>query len=609
MTLYDGLTVVADFVPARDGEGRVGLYDVVGDLGFRQSASATPLVAGAELVLPEGYEELTYVDFTGSQYVDTLYTPATTNFGFSLDFIYYNRVSTLSGEYAQILGSSYKNNGAWGGVTLGGFQTHPGGQMTFCAPDSGLRIYDPELVSDIRQVCEIKKSVYTHRVGTTTTTLAFSNSMVPTKYYGSFYLGAVHNDSGAPAATGLLRARVYRLKLFYENRMTADFVPAKDGEGRVGLYDVAGDLGFRQSASATPLVGGPAITGKKNTLTVDDNVVGLGGFSPSKTNYTLTVGRRYRITAKPKVVHPTSGQPYVCTGWTLLDRYGEVVTNAVSCLFEYRQTEAYEGDSLTLTWQWTTYDPALEAIPSDYEPIEYVASDFTQYLDTELESGPTTRFVVDFRLPLGNTMASGKTASRMGWGNGNKHDSFLCGIINDDTLEAGATVFYSSVGSTWTARYAGKHVDVVRHTFDIGPGRQAFDGTVYANDDPAEVYKDPTATPKIPKDNSHMYLFAIGAGWNAEAGDNPMTAEIYSCQIYTNDVLIADMRPARKVSEGPAYTSAAAYGFYDLVRQRYFTAQSVGSPGTAIALSGSSTVLNKILPKVKDRVGFALVVK
>lgn len=68
--IYDNGTLARDFVPVMSPEGEVGLFDLV-ERKFYGNAG-TGVFTGIEYaVLPEGYTQLTYIESTGTQYIDT----------------------------------------------------------------------------------------------------------------------------------------------------------------------------------------------------------------------------------------------------------------------------------------------------------------------------------------------------------------------------------------------------------------------------------------------------------------------------------------------------------------------------------------------------------
>ena len=120
--IYDGDSVVSDFVPVLNPDGVAGLYDVAGLAGFRPSATTTAFTAGGvkpeeypdcepDVVVPSGMKRLDYIESTGTQYIDTGILP-TLDMSFETVFacssISYGRdlVGSVSRPYSNV-GSQY----------------------------------------------------------------------------------------------------------------------------------------------------------------------------------------------------------------------------------------------------------------------------------------------------------------------------------------------------------------------------------------------------------------------------------------------------------------------------------------------------------------------
>lgn len=70
--IYDNGTLVRDFIPCINPSGEVGLYDLVGKQFYGNSGTGT-FGAGdvVEYQLPDGYEELAYIQSSGGPYIDS----------------------------------------------------------------------------------------------------------------------------------------------------------------------------------------------------------------------------------------------------------------------------------------------------------------------------------------------------------------------------------------------------------------------------------------------------------------------------------------------------------------------------------------------------------
>lgn len=98
MQIYDAYTLVRDYVPAeRDSDNKIGLYDVVNNTFVYENIS-----------LPSGYEHVSYLGSSGTQYINTSEVPGPKT-GFFADFKSSNIVGSSS--YGAIFGSSDSETG------------------------------------------------------------------------------------------------------------------------------------------------------------------------------------------------------------------------------------------------------------------------------------------------------------------------------------------------------------------------------------------------------------------------------------------------------------------------------------------------------------------
>lgn len=213
------------------------------------AAAALASLAGA-VELPAGYTSVEYIQSAGgsvnSAYVDTGYTPTSGSFGFFLDFTY---LDTVGSSGTRLMGSSAVAGSKWRGIGLTAWSnTGGGGQLVF--DNNANAILDPGIVSGTKMWIELKNLHVTSSTGLNTD---FS-SCTPS-YYGNVYVGNAHRETMANGSA----MRIYRFKLYNGNTLVHDFVPATNASGVPGLYDIAGDAGFRASATSTAFTAGPEV--------------------------------------------------------------------------------------------------------------------------------------------------------------------------------------------------------------------------------------------------------------------------------------------------------------------------------------------------------------
>jgi len=523
LKFYEGEDVVHDFIPVRTIDGRVGLYDVKGSLGLRVSATESPYIAGAL-----GVTFLEYVESTGSQYLDTGYTPTDMNFGFDLDFRYDNVVAT-AGDYAQVLGSSQLNqNGRWGGITVNGYATKPGGQLCF---GYGNDFKDPGLVQGERMQISLRQKKYTSSTGTS---VVFGE--VDTFFYGSVWLGKIHRES--PNAN-TMKGRYYGFRLYDGNALVRDFRPAKK-DGIAGFYDMVFET-FSASSSEDAFVAGPATC----NLKISSSREGAGSVSTGFISTNLLAESTFVCVASPDWTDEDAQVKYVCRGWTLKDASGSVIMADFNSLKFNHTLPTNEVQFL----EWN-YIPS--ELPDGYCLLTHITSTGTQAADLGVTPGRGTRVVYDFRL----TEASASTRSLSGWGSGGSTDAYMWGHM-EAAARGVVGVFSSSIGTNWLFASTGIALDTERHVFDLNDGLQFFDGNLYGT-------SLAVATPN-PGDSTaqqHLYAAALHGGWGAgTTGGTPnghMKSDIYGCSIYRGYTCVADYVPCRR-------TSDSAAGLYDVL--------------------------------------------
>ena len=482
LKFYEGEDVVHDFVPVRTIDGRVGLYDVKGSLGLRVSATESPYIAGTL-----GVTFLEYVESTGTQYLDTGYTPANMDFGFDLDFRYDNVVAT-SGDYAQVLGSSQYNSGNWGGVLVNGYASKSGGQLRF---GFGNPVEDPGLVQGERMQISLRQKEYTSSTGKTN---VFNDAT--TKFYGSVWLGKIHRES--PNAN-TMKGRYYGFRLYDGNVLVRDFRPAKKDDV-AGFYDTVFET-FSASSSEDAFVAGPATC----NLEVASSRDGVGSVSTGFVTTNLLAETTFVCIASPDWTDGATQVKYVCRGWVLKNARGSVIMADDNSLKFNRTLPTNEVQIL----EWN-YVPS--ELPDGYHLLKHITSTGTQAADLGVTPGNEVRVVYDFRL----TEVSSVTRALSGWGSGSSTDAYMWGHM--ETAAKGVVgVFSSSIGTNWVFASTGVALDTERHVFDLNDGLQFFDGNLYGT-------SLAVAVPNPEKSTAQQHLYAVVQVGTVAMEDLPLMA-------------------------------------------------------------------------------------
>ena len=183
--------------------------------------------------LPDGYTQLEYIEGTGTQYIDTRYNP-NNNTRVLIDlesFATTNRPRMWFGVRKKLsggrLGLNLGNNSSLDYTIYG----HYGTDYSSCTFAFNQSQYNE------RRTIDFNKNVLTMSTGHAHTFTAETYQMdIP------MYLFGFNDPDWAGGAGGLCEMRLYSCKVYDDGTLVRDYVPAKNGNGAVGLYDIVNDV-------------------------------------------------------------------------------------------------------------------------------------------------------------------------------------------------------------------------------------------------------------------------------------------------------------------------------------------------------------------------------
>lgn len=206
--------------------------------------------------LPEGYQEVRYIQSPGSVFLNTVVMGAAMKMVMDVEptevpssgiyhyFLFaYSRHSVGNGRYQhRQLAVNYAPTFI-GGVMGSGSGTSTTPSWSFSKIT--------ENVTPRRMLITIDYPNTKIMVDDTTFKgLATAASYIPN--------AAVRVLGSAAAETSSVKAKLYSLKFYNGDELIRDFVPCINPEGITGVYDIIGDL-FLSSATSTPLAAGPSV--------------------------------------------------------------------------------------------------------------------------------------------------------------------------------------------------------------------------------------------------------------------------------------------------------------------------------------------------------------
>lgn len=230
--LYANDTLIRDFIPCyRKSDNRVGLYDIVNDVFYVNQGTGVfnyKLKDWKDL-----YQPVEYIEGTGTQYIDTLFTPT------SLSKVIVN--IRITDENADAYFGVYKGNiynylGYYKGAKK--FQINYVTEHNFTT-------------SDILNTHEYEIDYSNNRVRFDETTESDSSSAIPVNTFGLF---AIHRDSSWQTYSS--SQLVYSCKIYDNNILVRDFRPCyRKTDNEIGLYDIVNDVFYINNGTGTFIKG------------------------------------------------------------------------------------------------------------------------------------------------------------------------------------------------------------------------------------------------------------------------------------------------------------------------------------------------------------------
>jgi len=236
LKIYDDTTLVRDFIPVLTQEGIVSLYDQLNNKFY--VSETNNLIAGTSefntsvarkvrrgyVGVKNQYQELEYLESTGTQYINTGIIP-TQNTRTKIAFLL---TSGTQGEYAGMMGyqnadGSGSSNYRLGNVPGRNFQFNGGSSYIVAENTERFKYY----VADCSMNNFIVNGISHSSSGQTWGTAS-----------GPIYLfGRYSSESSGVLSSTLCSARLYYCKIYENNVLVRDFIPILDDNNIPCLYD------------------------------------------------------------------------------------------------------------------------------------------------------------------------------------------------------------------------------------------------------------------------------------------------------------------------------------------------------------------------------------
>lgn len=229
--LLNNSILINHFIPCiQDSDDAIGLYDIVNNQFYGNSGTGT-FVAGPEIDWKDYYQEVQYIQSSGTQYIDTgiIPTVSPTNLKY---IVKCNSESGYSSDNC-ILGARLAGGYAGSGYKLNLYDTVT--EYQDIVTPSGSNVWSPAL-RDQEVVYEVQvKSGDTYYKENGVTKASHSTTGTTDTHNQSLYLMAM-NQSGAQ---WFYHGKIYYLKIWDQDVFVQDLVPCyRKSDDKPGMYDI-----------------------------------------------------------------------------------------------------------------------------------------------------------------------------------------------------------------------------------------------------------------------------------------------------------------------------------------------------------------------------------
>ena len=449
--------------------------------------------------LPSGYTELEYIESSGTQWIDTGYTP-NQDTSVMLDAQYINYNSGTQGILFGARTSATENVFVIQRLTAGNWNMGYNAASVIVG------------TADTNRHMFYKDKQYQYLDGVLKGTGTYSSFTCP----GTAILFGF-NNAGTPNPTSF-PAKIYSFKMWNNETLVRNLVPAKNSSGVVGMYDTVNNVFYTNKGTGT-FTAGPVVGIRIATTTYN-----TAQFNPVVTDLNST------IATIRSVVTNTINQ-----------------TKAIADLQAKKQTRPDEqcpaGKKCLLVEDndgvphWYEIIENIYGLPTGYTPLEYIESTGTQYIDTGYAWTSLNRKVdmdVMVTTYVSNSHFFASTHERAYDLNpyfGSASGSFSTYIGGRNYLSTTSNKNEKN-NIVWNLK-SNKNFNLQINNVNIGSVTVA----------------------EIPTSGVSVYLLHVHTSGNNTW--TPLKARLYQTKMWDNDIMVRNFVPAKRNSDG-------VIGMYDL---------------------------------------------
>ena len=578
--IYENDQLIRDFIPCyRKSDGVIGLYDKAEGKFYTNHGSGT-FLKGSDInnnnnssttqtstneTLPNDYQKVEYIESTGTQWIDTNVKANLSTIVYT-DIQYSNIDTNLNGYDATMSNrfqfGIYQNKWYF---FYGATNNMDKLQSRFNADTNRHMI----IYNIIDQTIKIDNNL----VDLNNTNTNNTNKEIATidSYSFAIFGRKYNSDTNVSAYT---KAKLYRMKIEQNNQLVRDFIPCyRKSDGEIGLYDKVEGKFYTNQGSGTFLKGNDVnnIETETEIKNLNHNYTVYRGIVPfrelglaeedvvdSKGNFFEYYVPEIMTIPKDTTLSTIEDKTFIKNGYVIKKFDSDAPYSKYPC-------PAKKGDIPSSICTETTYNLfGVEIVKTEikqytkyekmYQPVEYIESTGTQYIDTGIKPNSNTSVEIDMA------------------------------IMNEIPNYSWSTVFGAGNDSYWFFLQSNKYGA-------YAPFDNKFSFTCGYNSDPYRAatsseyvfgrkYHIKTSICSIQFDNSITNASSIGdftidKNMTIFALNNNGTIlhhayiRLYSFKITQNNSLVRYMVPVVRKSDNEI-------GLYDLVEGKFYTNQGSG---------------------------------
>jgi hypothetical protein len=188
----------------------------------------------------KNYTQLSYIQSSGTQYIDTNYIPASENLKIYAKFA----ISKIQ-SWKSMFGSENGANGLWSLIAI----TNDSSKLVFYTGTSAMVGSIPVSAGQVYELtCQTANGTLTYNCGSTTGSVAVSGSVNKAQ---TLYVFTQHSHSASNTANQAISMKLYDCKIYDNGTLVRDFVPCKNSNGVFGMYDMVNEQFYANAGSGS----------------------------------------------------------------------------------------------------------------------------------------------------------------------------------------------------------------------------------------------------------------------------------------------------------------------------------------------------------------------